>query len=121
MNPDTRKPVNFAARSISTLALSVAIALGLSTPASAGELDAKRLVKAMSEFLAAQQALSFNYDATLEVVTPEDQILALASSCQLEVKRPDKTKPSMTTASASSSPVTSPPTAPAAAPQAQLF
>ena len=79
MNPDIRKPVSFAARSISALALSVALGFGISTAASADELDAKRLVKTMSEFLAAQQALSFSYDATLEVVTPEDQIIALAS------------------------------------------
>jgi hypothetical protein len=64
--------------------------LGLSTSASADEADAKRLLKAMSEFLAAQQALSFSYDATLEVVTPEDQILGLASSGKVVVKRPDK-------------------------------
>jgi len=90
MNPDIRKPVSFAARSISALALSVALGFGISTAASADELDAKRLVKTMSEFLAAQQALSFSYDATLEVVTPEDQILALASSGKVELQRPDK-------------------------------
>lgn len=90
MNPGLRKPVNFSGRSIPALALSVALGLGISTSASADEADAKRLVKAMSEYLGAQQALSFDFDATLEVVTPEDQTLALASSGAVVLNRPDK-------------------------------
>jgi hypothetical protein len=90
MNSDARKPATSAGRSIPALALSVALGLGVSANVSADELDAKRLVKAMSEFLAAQQALSFSYDATLEVVTPDDQILGLASSGKVVVNRPDK-------------------------------
>ncbi len=90
MNPDVRKPVNFSIRSVPVLALSVVLALGISTSASADEADAKRLLKGMSDYLAAQQALSFSYDATLEVVTPEDQILGLASSGKVVVNRPDK-------------------------------
>ncbi|MCB1967819.1 MAG: hypothetical protein KDI64_17765, partial [Candidatus Accumulibacter sp.] len=65
MNPIVRKAVNSTRRGIPVLALSALLGLGVSTSASADEADAKRLVKAMSEFLAAQQALSFNYDATL--------------------------------------------------------
>ena len=90
MNQDVRKPFSFSVRSFSVLALSVALGIGLSTSASADEADAKRLLKAMSDYLAGQQALSFSYDATLEVVTPEDQILGLASSGKVVVKRPDK-------------------------------
>ncbi len=52
--------------------------------------NAKRLVKAMSDYLAAQQAISFDYDATLEVITKEDQKLALASSGTIALNRPDK-------------------------------
>ena len=62
----------------------------LSTTSSADETDAKRLLKAMSEYLAAQSAVSFNYDASLEVVTPDDQVLGLASSGSLQLSRPDK-------------------------------
>jgi hypothetical protein len=57
---------------------------------SADEADAKRLLKAMSDYLAAQQAISFEYDATLEVITKEEQKLALASSGTLILNRPDK-------------------------------
>ena len=52
--------------------------------------NAKRLLKAMSDYLSAQQAISFDYDATLEVVTEEDQKLALASSGTVTLARPDR-------------------------------
>ena len=52
--------------------------------------EAKRLLKAMSDYLAAQTAISFDYDATLEVVTNDDQKLALASSGTVTLNRPDK-------------------------------
>jgi hypothetical protein len=64
--------------------------LGTSMTASADEADAKRLLKAMSEYLPAQQAISFAYDAILEVVTKDEQILALASSGSVTLNRPDK-------------------------------
>ena len=66
--------------------------LGLATPwgANADENDARRLVKAMSDYLAAQKAISFAYDATLEVVTNEQQKLSLASSGTVTLQRPDK-------------------------------
>nr|WP_245754504.1 DUF2092 domain-containing protein [Candidatus Accumulibacter aalborgensis] len=72
------------------MTLSAVLAVGISTRANADEADAKRLLKGMSDYLAAQQAFSFSYDATLEVVTPEDQILGLASSGKVVVNRPDK-------------------------------
>lgn len=52
--------------------------------------NAKRLLKAMSDYLAAQPAIAFDYDATLEVVTNEDQKLALVSSGTVTLNRPDK-------------------------------
>jgi hypothetical protein len=52
--------------------------------------EAKKLLKAMSDYLAAQQAISFGYDATLEVVTKDDQKLGLASSGTVTLNRPDK-------------------------------
>ena len=58
--------------------------------ARADETHAKSLLKAMSDYLAAQQAISFEYDATLEVVTKQNQKLGLASSGTLTLNRPDK-------------------------------
>jgi hypothetical protein len=58
--------------------------------ARADEAQAKTLFKAMSDYLAAQQAISFEYDSTLEVVTDQQQKLGLASSGKLTLNRPDK-------------------------------
>ena len=52
--------------------------------------EAKRLLKAMSDYVAAQSAVSFDYDSTLEVVTNDDQKLALVSSGAVTLNRPDK-------------------------------
>ena len=73
-------------------AATLALMMGLSTlsGARADEADAKRLLKAMSDYLAAQNAISFGYDATLEVVTQDDQKLGLASSGTVTLNRPDK-------------------------------
>ncbi len=51
---------------------------------------AKQLLKAMSDYLAAQKSISFGYDSTLEVVTKDDQKLGLASSGTVTLSRPDK-------------------------------
>ncbi|MNM71483.1 hypothetical protein D3C81_831490 [compost metagenome] len=74
------------------LTTAVAIALSLAIPATAiaDESDAKNLMKKMSDFLAAQKTLSFSYDAELEVVTKDDQKLALANSGGIALTRPDK-------------------------------
>jgi len=86
----SRTPVYLTARSLSGFALSLMLLLGLSVNANADEADAKRLLKGMSDYLAAQRAISFDYDAILEVVTKDDQILALAGSGKVVLNRPDK-------------------------------
>jgi hypothetical protein len=58
--------------------------------AHADEAQAKSLFKAMSDYLAAQNAISFAFDSTLEVVTDQGQKLGLASSGTLTLNRPDK-------------------------------
>jgi len=60
------------------------------TAAHADEADARRLLKTMSDYLAAQKAISFDFDSNLEVVSTEQQKIALASSGNLTLQRPDK-------------------------------
>jgi hypothetical protein len=79
-----------AVRGGSVAGFSLVVFLGASAGVSADEADAKRLLKSMTDYLAAQEVLSFDYDATLEVVTQEDQKLALASSGAVTLRRPDK-------------------------------
>jgi hypothetical protein len=76
--------------SIFTVGLSLIVILGTSVEVKADEADAKRLLKAMSDYMAEQQAISFEYDTTLEVVTEDEQKLELASSGEIILNRPDK-------------------------------
>ena len=52
--------------------------------------EAKKMLKAMSDFLAAQKSMSVGFDAVFEVVTPSGQKLGLASSGTATLSRPDK-------------------------------
>jgi len=61
-----------------------------STPVQAGEAEARALLKAMSDYMVSQKAISFSYDTGLEVVTSEKQKIMLASSGTMNVSRPDK-------------------------------
>ena len=56
----------------------------------ADEAQAKSLLKAMSDYLGAQKAISFDYDVSLELVSTQQQKIALASSGALTLNRPDK-------------------------------
>jgi hypothetical protein len=56
----------------------------------ADQADAKRLFKAVSDYLGAQRAISFDYDVNLELVSTQQQKIALASSGTATLNRPDK-------------------------------
>ena len=62
----------------------------LAAPASADEADAKRIFKAMTDYVDAQDVITFDYDSVLEVVTVDGEKLQLTSSGQLAMDRPDK-------------------------------
>lgn len=69
------------------------LALGLITSvAHADETDAKNLLKAMSDYVSGQQSVAFDYDATLEIVTTEDQKLGIATSGNVSLMRPNNLK-----------------------------
>jgi len=59
-------------------------------PAHAAEADAKRLLKAMSDYMAAQKALSFDFDSSLDIVSTQQQKLTLAATGSVVLNRPDK-------------------------------
>jgi len=75
---------------ISAAALAVVVGLSVSLPAQAGETEAKSLLKAMSDYMAAQNSIAFGYDTNLEVVTKDHQKLSFASSGTVVLNRPDK-------------------------------
>lgn len=52
--------------------------------------DAKKILKAMFSYVASQKALSFTYDADVEVITSELQKIQFVGSGQVQLSRPDK-------------------------------
>jgi hypothetical protein len=83
---------------VALVALALMLGFGASSPspASADEAQAKTLLKAMSDYLAAQKTISFQYDTDLEFVTKDLQKLGLASSGTVTIDRPDKIRATRT-------------------------
>jgi len=52
--------------------------------------NAQGLLKAMSDYLAAQKTISLSYDSVFEVVSKDHQKLQLATSGAIDLSRPDK-------------------------------
>lgn len=89
MNRINWNSVGRAGMAASAAALIFVIGVGASS-AVADEAEAKGLLKAMSDYLAQQKTVSFNYDTNLEVVTKDHQKFLLASSGKVDLSRPDK-------------------------------
>jgi hypothetical protein len=90
MKTPTQQFARMSAASTAAAALALLIGLGAPAGVNADEQDARKAVKAMSDYLAGQTAISFAYDADLEVVTKDQQKLSLASSGTITLNRPDK-------------------------------
>jgi hypothetical protein len=68
----------------------VLLGLAAATHARADEADANRLLRAMSDYLAAEKVLSFAYDSSLDLVTSDLQQISLAASGTVALSRPDQ-------------------------------
>src|SRR5262245_24069864 len=66
--------------------------MAMSPRLQADEAQARRLLKGMADYIAAQKAISFDYDSILEVMTKDQQKLALAASGTVSIARPDKAR-----------------------------
>ncbi|MFC1720338.1 DUF2092 domain-containing protein [Pseudomonadota bacterium] len=86
---NARKSTRNPTRTAFVIGLTSILVLGW-TVANADETDAKRLLKAMSDYTASLKSYSFDYDAMLDVVTPEDQVIGIASSGSVSFVRPNK-------------------------------
>ena len=64
--------------------------------ASAQGGDADRLLKAMSDYVASQKAMSVTYDSDIEVITSNLQKIQFTSSGQVQMSRPDKLRATRT-------------------------
>jgi hypothetical protein len=73
------------------LAIGVAItSVGATSPARADEEYARRTLQAMSDYLASEQRIAFDFDTTFEVVSADGQKLALTQSGAATMERPDR-------------------------------
>ena len=75
---------------LSVAVVAAAVGFGTTAGAMADEGEAKALLKAMSDYLAGETTISFNFDSDLEVVTSDLQKLKFASSGTVSLTRPDK-------------------------------
>src|SRR5262249_38220300 len=78
-----------ATNAVACAAFAVSIMVG-APGARADEAQAKQIFKAMSDYMAAQQAISFDFDTSFEVISTEGQKIAFASSGAVTMNRPDK-------------------------------
>ena len=85
-----KKLLKIGVSCISVTVLPLVVLLGTLTEVKADEADAKKMMKAMSDYMAGQKAISFAYDSIFEVVTKEHQTIGLASSGTINMRRPDK-------------------------------
>jgi hypothetical protein len=96
MMPIMPKAVGCSAATLSVVALAALIVSVIPFEVRSGEAEAKSLLKAMSDYLAAQQSISFGYDTSFEVVTKDHQKLSLMSSGTINLRRPDKIRSTRT-------------------------
>ena len=66
------------------------------TAPSAHADDAANILKAMTDYTAAQKSISATFDSDIEVVTPELEKIQFTSSGKLQLSRPDKLRVSRT-------------------------
>ena len=95
MHRVVKKSARMVKVGLSTATLVLTIGWGASE-ARADEAEAKALFKAMSDYLAAQKTIAFVYDTNLEIVTTDQQKLALASSGTLTLARPNNIRATRT-------------------------
>jgi hypothetical protein len=75
---------------VKTKVLLISVLCVAATSSHADEVDARHILSKMAEYLAGQQSLSFNFDSSVEIVTAENQKLAVASSGSIAMERPNK-------------------------------
>ena len=84
-----RTSLRILIRNSAAAAASVAI-LSAATGSGAKADDSAALLKAMTDYTAAQKSISATFDSDVEIITPELEKIQFTSSGQLRMTRPDK-------------------------------
>jgi hypothetical protein len=77
-------------RVIGGLLCTAAIGVAVSSVALGADVTSENLLKAMSDYMASQKSISFQYDSELQIVLADGQKVGLASSGTMEIGRPDR-------------------------------
>ena len=86
-----RPEANAALKLIGTFAIVTTTILGASLGARAqNENDARKILKAMSDYVTSQKTVSLKFDASIEIITPELQKIQFNNSGTLLLHRPDE-------------------------------
>ena len=72
------------------LALFLTAVITVPSVALAGETEAKAMMKAMTDYMAAQKNLAFRYDAGMDVITKDGEKLQIDYSGRVALARPDR-------------------------------
>jgi hypothetical protein len=76
--------------------ISAALGAAIQASAQADDASARRILKAMSEYLAAQKHIAAKFEVDLEIITPQVEKLQFSASGELVLSRPDKLRLSRT-------------------------
>ena len=87
MNPGVLSPTFLRAPAVAAAAM---IAVFSMAGIARAEDDAAMILKASTDYLAAQKSISATFDSDIEVITPELQKIQFTSSGQMKLSRPDK-------------------------------
>jgi hypothetical protein len=82
----TLKPVRYGSGLAAAMLISASLC---STPAVALDEGAGKILKAMSDYLAGQKAISLTFDSDIEVLTENFQKIQFTSSGQVQLSRPN--------------------------------
>lgn len=68
----------------------IVLALAAGPPARADDAGARRILKAMSDYMASQKTLAADFDADLEIITPQIEKLQFSASGKFQLSRPNR-------------------------------
>jgi hypothetical protein len=87
---NARVPTRTLFRASAIAASAIAVVMFSMAGVARAEDDAAKILKASTDYVAAQKSISASFDSDIEVITPDLQKIQFASSGQMKLSRPDK-------------------------------
>jgi hypothetical protein len=93
VNRSVFQPIRWPIALVGTM---LAMSVSLMPHAKAQGTEADKILKKMSDYVAAQKTMSITFDSDIEVMTPNLQKIQFTSSGQVQLSRPDKLRATRT-------------------------